>query len=162
RRSGGAVYRAVTGVRTADGSKIRPMVKWKLMISTLPYVAVVLAIKMGAEHLLGFQGVLEFTDIALVLTGGVFLIGFMLSGTLTDYKEAEKIPAEVACTMETIEEAFVQAGILKQMDLAAQRKSLLDAGETVWNWLHRKVKQEDVYAALNRLGERILEMEKIG
>ena len=34
------------------------MVKWKLMISTLPYVAVVLAIKMGAERFFGFQGVL--------------------------------------------------------------------------------------------------------
>src|SRR6478672_7300460 len=102
------------------------MIKWKLMISTLPYVVVVLAIKMGAERILGFNGVLEFRDIALVLTGGVFLIGFMLSGTLTDYKEAEKIPAELACTMETIEEAFIQAGIGKNFDLGSQRKSVLD------------------------------------
>lgn len=138
------------------------MVKWKLMISTLPYVAVVLAIKMGAEKFFGFQGVLEFTDIALVLTGGVFLIGFMLSGTLTDYKEAEKIPAELACVLETIEEAFIQAGIGKNFDLASQRKSVLDAGEAVWNWMHRKISQEDAFGALSRLGDKILELEKGG
>jgi hypothetical protein len=138
------------------------MVKWKLMISTLPYVAVVLAIKMGAERLLGFNGVLEFSDIALVLTGGVFLIGFMLSGTLTDYKEAEKIPAELACTLETIEEAFVQAGVGRQLELGAQRKSVLDAGEAVWNWLHRKIQQDEMYGALARLGERILDLERAG
>lgn len=138
------------------------MIKWKLMISTLPYVAVVLAIKMGAERILGFNGVLEFSDIALVLTGGVFLIGFMLSGTLTDYKEAEKIPAELACTMETIEEAFVQAGVGKQLDLGAQRKTLLEAGEAVWAWFHRKISQDEVYAALGRLGDRILDLERGG
>jgi len=138
------------------------MIKWKLMISTLPYVVVVLTIKMGAERILGFNGVLEFSDIALVLTGGVFLIGFMLSGTLTDYKEAEKIPAELACTMETIEEAFVQAGVGKQLDLGAQRKTLLEAGEAVWAWFHRKIQQEEVYAALGRLGDRILDLERGG
>ncbi len=138
------------------------MVKWKLMLSTLPYVVVVLAIKVGAERILGFEGVLEFSDIALVLTGGVFLIGFMLSGTLTDFKEAEKIPAELACTLETIEDVFVQAAVGKQLDLSAQRKSVLDCGEAVWNWLHRKVKQEEVYAALGRLGERILDLERAG
>src|SRR6476659_4620016 len=160
-RSGGPVDRG--GDNCPQWVRCRPMmVKWKLMISTLPYVAVVLAIKLGAERVLGFNGVLEFSDIALVLTAGVFLIGFMLSGTLTDYKEAEKIPAELACTLETIEEAFVQAGVGKQLDLAAQRKSVLDAGEAIWSWLHRKVQQEEVYGALARLGERILELERAG
>src|SRR5207244_5365687 len=126
------------------------------------YVVVVLAIKLGAERLLGFQGVLEFSDIALVLTGGVFLIGFMLSGTLTDYKEAEKIPAELACTLETIEEAFMQAAVGKPLDLGASRKTLLEAGEAVWSWLHRKVQQDEVYTALARLGERILDLERAG
>jgi hypothetical protein len=138
------------------------MVKWKLMISTLPYVAVVLAIKMGTERLLGFQGVLEFTDIALVLTGGVFLIGFMLSGTLADYKEAEKIPAELACVLETIEETFLQAGLTKSFDLQSQRRAVLDTGEAVWNWMHRKIPQEEAFAALSRLGDKILELEKAG
>ncbi len=138
------------------------MIKWKLMLSTLPYVLAVLALKIGAEKALGFNGVLEFGDIALVLTGGVFLIGFMLSGTLTDYKEAEKIPAELACILETIEEVFVQADIGRTLDIKAQRKSVLDAGEAIWNWLHRKIKQDEVFAALSRLGDQILQLESAG
>jgi hypothetical protein len=138
------------------------MIKWKLMFSTLPYVAAVLALKLGAEKFFGFNGVLEFSDIALVLTGGVFLIGFMLSGTLTDFKEAEKIPAEVACVLETLEEMFLQASVGRSFDLAAQRQAVLETGESIWFWLHRKVKQEAVFAQLAKLASMMLELEKAG
>jgi hypothetical protein len=138
------------------------MLKWRLLLTTLPYVAGALALKVGLERGLGVQGVLEFGDIGLVLTGGVFLIGFMLSGTLTDYKESEKIPADLACTLETIEEAFAQAAVGRTLDLAAYRRAVLETGESIWNWLHRKIPQTEMFTALTRLGERILEVERAG
>ncbi len=136
--------------------------KWKLLWGTLPYVAGALALKLTLEAL-GFAGVLEFADIGLVLTGGVFLIGFMLSGTLTDYKESEKIPAELACTMEAIEETFVQAAIGRPaVALGAERATLLECGEVVWRWFHRARTQADVSEALGRLRDRILALESVG
>jgi hypothetical protein len=139
------------------------MLKWRLMLGTLPYVLGVLALKVGAERLFNFVGVLEFTDVGMVLTGGVFLIGFMLSGTLADFKEAEKIPAEIACQLEAIEETFVQASIGKAgVDVGAGRRAVLEAGEAVWLWLHRKVQQPEVFAAIGRLGDRIFDLDRAG
>jgi hypothetical protein len=49
---------------------------------------------------------LEFLQLNALLTSGIggaiFIIGFLLSGILADYKEAERIPAEIRTAMEAI------------------------------------------------------------
>ena len=65
--------------------------------------------KLLLEHVLGFEGLVDFSDVGIILTSGVFLIGFLLAGTMADYKEAEKLPADLSCTLETLEEIFVLA-----------------------------------------------------
>jgi hypothetical protein len=139
------------------------MAKWKLLLTTLPYMVIALGTKLAIEHFLQFEGVVEFSDIGLVLTGGVFLIGFMLAGTMADYKESEKLPAEVACALEAIEETFAQAAASKPaIDLAESRKAVLRAGEAIHDWLFRKIDQRQMYAALDELGVAIQQLEKAG
>jgi hypothetical protein len=41
-----------------------------------------------------------------VLTGAALIIGFMLAGVMADYKESEKIPAELASSLEAIEDTL--------------------------------------------------------
>lgn len=139
------------------------LVKWRLLLTTLPLVAAVLGLKLAIEHWLGFQGLLDFSDMTLVLTGGTFLVGFMLSGTLSDYKEAEKIPAEIACLLETIEESFVQASLAKSsLDLTAQRKAIHQAGNAIIDWLYRRSSHAEMFTSLEKLGDHILEMDRHG
>jgi len=69
------------------------VLKWKLMVSTLPVVLTLLGLKLFLERVLGFEGLIDFSDVGIILTSGVFLIGFLLAGTMADYKEAEKLPA---------------------------------------------------------------------
>jgi len=139
------------------------MLKWRLFLTTLPLVIGALVIKLVLGHVFHFQGLLEFSDISLVLTGGTFLIGFMLAGTLADYKEAEKLPAEVACELEAIEEVFAQAAIGRpELDLKAERQAVLDTGTSLWDWLHKRQTPAEMFAAIERLTERVLELEKYG
>ncbi len=42
-----------------------------------------------------------------VLTGAFFVLGFILSATITDYKESERIPAEVASTIQSMHDDAV-------------------------------------------------------
>jgi hypothetical protein len=39
---------------------------------------------------------------------------------------------------------------------------VLEAGQALWDWLHRKLADAEMFAALSRLGERILELESAG
>jgi hypothetical protein len=139
------------------------MAKWKLLLTTLPYMAVALGIKLLLQYVFHFDGVVEFGDVGLVLTGGVFLIGFMLAGTMADYKESEKLPGELACSLEAIEETFAQAAASKPaLDITALRQSMLRAGEAIYDWLFKKIDQPKMFAALDELGVAIQQLEKVG
>lgn len=69
-----------------------------------------IGIRFVLDQYFEFTGVIDFSDLAPVLTGGVFLIGLMLNGVLSDYKESEKIPGELACSFETMLETIRWAG----------------------------------------------------
>ena len=104
------------------------MIKWKLMLTSIPYMAVVIGLNYILGNVFAFEGIIEFADVGLVLTGGIFLVGFMLAGTMSDYKESEKLPAELAWhTLEAIEETIVAASISKpDLDEKKMKSSLFE------------------------------------
>ena len=140
------------------------MVKWRLMLTTLPIVALAVGLKiLVLEHLMGFGGVLEFSDLGFVLTGGVFLVGFMLAGTMADYKEAERLPAEVVCSLETLEETFAQAGASRpNLDGKALQGRVRAMADGIDAWLHRRQPVATVFGLLEGLAEGARELEKAG
>ncbi len=139
------------------------MLKWRLMVSTLPVVLALLGLKLFLERGLGFEGLIDFSDVGIILTSGVFLIGFLLAGTMADYKEAEKLPADLSCTLETIEEIFVLAATDRPaLDLTDLRRELLALTDAIRDWLLRRVSTPEVYAAMSRLSEVLRQLERAG
>lgn len=139
------------------------MLKWKLMITTLPFVAVALAVRVGLDQALQFGGVVEFSDVGLVLTAAVFLMGFMLAGVMSDFKEAEKLPAELACTLETLEDTVSMAAFSKPtLNAPELRGKVLQVSDTVWNWLMKKADTEALHATLHGFEETLVGLEKAG
>lgn len=138
------------------------MLKWKLMLSTLPIVLAMAAVKLVLDLVFGFRGLVPFADVGVILTACVFLIGFLLAGTMADYKESERLPAEIASTLETIEEIFALAAINRPgLDLASLRRSVLGLTDAIRTWLVRP-SDTDVYGALSSLGETIGNLEREG
>lgn len=139
------------------------MLKWKLMLTTLPVVLVIVVAKYLLGTVAGFRGAVDFADVSMLLTGGIFLVGFMLAGTLTDYKESEKLPGEIACCLETIEETFAQASIgRKALDLNALRKSVLATAEDVLKWIGGTVEYAAIHRSMEALGSTIGMLESAG
>ncbi len=140
------------------------MVKWRLMLTTLPFVGLAVALKVFVfDPWLAAGGIVDFSDLGFVLTGGVFLVGFMLAGTMADYKEAERLPAEVACSLETIEETFEQAAASKSaLDARALRGLVRDTADRIDAWLHRKATFENVVSALEAVAQAMRQVEQAG
>lgn len=129
------------------------MLKWKLMLTTLPFVAAITALKLLLDYVLNFAGVVEFGDVGVVLTGGVFLTGFLLAGTMADYKESEKLPGEVATTLEAIEDMFGLAAMQKPaIDGKVLRGHMLTLTDAIRNWLVKKQTTTQVFAAIEAIG----------
>ncbi len=136
-------------------------VKWKLMVTTLPITLFILLLKFGIVHGLNYEGLVKFSEIGLVITGGIFLIGFMLAGTISDYKESEKIPAELACAIETIEDTLLLGHNFKGgFDLSEARRQLNEVTESIINWFKHGGSEEDVFRRINSITNIALTMEK--
>lgn len=125
------------------------MLKWKLLLTTLPAVAVVTLVKFGLEYGLHWGGVVEFGDIGPVLTGGVFLTGILLAGTMSDYKESEKLPGELASLLEGTEEICVSMAAEKQtIGLEPLRQSVLVLTDRLRDWLYKRASTEEAHQAM--------------
>lgn len=75
--------------------------KWFLVIKVLPFVLGFVLLKL-LFHFLDW----EPFDLGPVLTSliaaTVFLLGFLIAGTLADYKESERMPGEISAIFETM------------------------------------------------------------
>ncbi|MBI5535533.1 MAG: hypothetical protein HY898_22575 [Deltaproteobacteria bacterium] len=138
------------------------MIKWKLVLTTLPLVALVVAAKIVMERGFGLHGWVEFGDVSAVLTAGAFLIGFMLAGTMSDFKESEKLPSELACTLETIEDLISVSACKKGFDAKAARAALLEVTDRAIQWFARKRPVGDVYAAIDGMNPHFQSMDLQG
>jgi len=139
------------------------LIKWRLMVTTFPLTVVVVVVKVLLETVLHFYGLVEFSEISLVITGGIFLMGFMLAGTLSDYKESERIPAEMACALEGMEDTFRLAWLFKpQFDLKACLAQLHELTDTLLKYFHHEETEETVYRKIDAITEIAVFVERTG
>lgn len=125
------------------------MIKWKLLLTTLPYVAAVTVVKALLEFLAHWGGVVDFGDIGPVLTGGVFLTGILLAGVMTDYKESEKLPGELAGTLEGIEEICLSIHAEKPtIALAPLHQGVHTLTARLRDWIFKRATTEDAHQAI--------------
>lgn len=98
--------------------------RFKLFLAVLAVVAVLSVVKGGVHW---FE--LEFLTLNTLLTSGIagaiFILGFLLSSVLADYKEAERIPSELRVALEAIHSDVTSfAGANEKIDLQACRTTL--------------------------------------
>lgn len=139
------------------------MLKWRLMLTTLPFVVVIAAVKAGLEFGIGWSGVVEFSDIGPVLTGGVFLTGILLAGTMSDYKESEKLPGELADKLEAVEEIVVScAADEPKVNLPLARKQLLELVDAIRDWFYGRMPKPSIFEHITKFHGHLIEVQTAG
>src|SRR3990167_7097735 len=87
--------------------------------------------------------------IASLLTGAVFLIGFMLAGILQDFKESEQILGAVSNSILSFQDHNrTEPNVKKRKEFMGY---LIDFTKTIKNWLEEKKMVESVLDKLNEL-----------
>lgn len=70
------------------------MRKWGLILKALSITTVLLIFRLAIDFL-GFD-ILSLTNLITAFVGGaMFTVAIILTGTLTDYKESERIPGDL-------------------------------------------------------------------
>lgn len=75
--------------------------RFRLFLNVVAVVAVLIAVKL-AIHYFHAEFLALDTLFSSIVAGTIFIIGFLLTGLLPDFKEAERMPAEIRTALEAI------------------------------------------------------------
>lgn len=135
------------------GAELSFRKKFRLFFTVAAVVLALGCVKV-AVHYYG----LEIFELNSLLTSGIggaiFIIGFLLSSVLADYKEAERIPADIRTSIEAINgdlESF--ATINHDFDLAGCRRILLSTIDKLRSGLGHARDHRDIPPVLAEIGK---------
>ena len=96
-----------------------------------------------------------------VVTGTFFVLGFLLSTTIADYKESERIPSEFSAILENMyEDAEATKQSYPNFDLTKFRQNLRSVAKSFASGVRKK--KHTARFDIHRLNESFVEMEKAG
>src|SRR5690348_17029396 len=98
----------------------------RLLAYLVAVVGVLLAVKL-AVHAFHFEFLALDTLFSSIVASTIFVIGFLLTSILPDYKEAEKLPAQIRAALEGIhDDVATFAHQQPEADVHAVRATLLE------------------------------------
>jgi|SRR5262245_8406970 len=136
----------------------KALIDYRVAIDTALIVAALVAVR-GLLFALGIDGMTLSPLTSSIVAGGVFVMGLVVAGTLSDYKDADRAPSELATELYSIlRECESMATTWGKPDMATLRRRLIavvtslradiDAGDT------RQCQQ-----AIEDLSDSFLELE---
>lgn len=137
--------------------------KYYLFLSVLPIVIIVGTFKVGI-HVLDWEVIPKELSsfFPSILTGIVFLLGFLLAGVVSDYKESEKIPNEIAGSLfalwQEAEYLKVAAGIKSAESMMQKLRQFIPTLKSDFFI----AENDNLSKLLNSISEDIIEMGKEG
>lgn len=127
---------------------------WRRLRLSLSVVAIVLALSI-AKAVIHWLGI-EFLSLNPLFTsaigGAIFIIGFLLSSILADYKEAERLPSEIRVALEAIHDDVTEHAVSQERyDLTRLRTLLLDIVRSMRKGLSIERDHEDLRSTLRHV-----------
>jgi hypothetical protein len=124
---------------------------------------VVIAILKLLSHKFGLE-VMELNALfSSLVAGTIFLIGFLISGVLSDYKESEKIPSELSASMRALLDDSYTIWKSKNSETAHQfmkfQKVFLSS---LMDWFYKKESTKSLMEKLSRMNDFFVELDKEG
>ncbi len=135
--------------------------RWRLVFKVAPYVLIAALIKVGLD-VLGWEPI-PLSPLYTGLVGAtIFLLGFLLAGTLADYKESEKLPGDLAASIETIADECLILYSDKQAKPAVDcLRSLRGLGASLIDWFYGRVASSTVFDRISGLNSSFLAFEPL-
>jgi hypothetical protein len=125
--------------------------RMSLCISVIAIVAMLSIVKAGI-HWLGWEFLTLNPLFTSAIGGAIFIIGFLLSSILSDYKESERLPSEIRVALEAIHDDITCfAATRKEFDPRETRLVLANIGRTLRRGLGNEVDHGDMRPALRHI-----------
>ena len=117
---------------------------FKLLKVSLLVLAIVL-IKVTA-HSLGLEPIKANPLFTSLVASTVFLLGFLLNGVLSDFKESEKLPSELATSLEVLSLEIRSISLHFPDALVAECNAVIvELGDSVVAWMMERISVEALF-----------------
>ncbi len=135
--------------------------KWILLVKLAPFLALLVAAKLGID--LVNAGFLELTTLmGSMVAAAVFLLGFLLAGTLADYKESERLPGELASSLESLaDECSITIKNKGAPEAEAAFVYVSDLASAIHRWFYREERTKAVMERISGLNDIFLAFEPL-
>jgi hypothetical protein len=136
--------------------------KWSIVFKVMPLILLVALLKL-LSHKFGFE-VMDLNALFTSLVAGtIFLIGFLISGVLSDYKESEKIPNELTASIKSLSDDAYTIWKSKNSQTARElidfQKTFLDS---LMMWFYKKERTKILLEKLSQMNDFFVELDKEG
>ena len=133
--------------------------KWTVALQILPLLGGIIILKL-ILHYAGWE-ILSLNPLfTSIVAATIFLLGFLITGVLADYKESEKIPGDIASSLAAISD---EAICIQRSKKCSQAKDLLEhisglSGDII-GWFHKKERTKLLLQKIAGMNEHFVELE---
>jgi hypothetical protein len=134
--------------------------RWHIAIRVSPFLIGIVLLKL-LFHRLGWEIISLNPLFTSLVAGTTFLIGFLITGVISDYKESEKLPTEIAASIEVLHDETSIIILNKNAQVARDyRGQLLNFIGQLNKWFYKKERTENVLKALSSMNSYFAEFEQ--
>lgn len=133
--------------------------KWGIALRVAPIVLAVAGAKL-IVNALGWETLSSNPLLGSVIAATVFIFGFLLAGTLADYKESERLPGELAVSLEAIADECLILYEDKRPDAARECLAhVRRLAALLRSWFFERERTHDVLDSITGLNRYFLAFE---
>lgn len=135
--------------------------KWKLARRVLKIILIITIVKF-IVHYAGLEFLPLTSLFTAIISANIFLIGFLITGVLSDYKESEKLPGDLAVRLEAmVDELSITHKNKKNLVVKQAIKHVLGLTTSIIKWFHKQEKTSVVVEKITGLNDHFLSMEPL-
>jgi hypothetical protein len=135
--------------------------RFRLAVKVVPFV-VALALAKVVVDLTGAAFIELTTLLGSIVAASVFLLGFLLAGTLADYKEGERLPGELAASLEALaDECWITVKNKGGEVAFAGLASVVGLVSAIHLWFYREERTRVIMERISGLNDTFLAYEQL-
>jgi len=122
-------------------------------------VSIVIVAKL-ITHFLGWEAISINPLFSGIVAANIFLMGFLLSGILSDYKESERLPGELSASLENLAQEVIGIKMAKpEADISQCMKLISTISKDIFSWFNKRHATHDLMDHLNELTLQFAKLE---
>lgn len=141
--------------------KFPQLKKWHLAFKIVPIVTVIVGLKL-LLHTLSFEWISLNALFTSLIAATTFLIGFLITGVISDYKESEKIPTELVSSLEALyDEAYIlnkNKGNKATQEMLVWHENFI---RSIVRWFYRNMRTKAIIEELHVLDDHFSRIEPL-